>query len=150
MHMHHKGPSLSLTPCICTALRKASRAVTRAYDLVMEGTGMTVTQFAILRHLDRFGKLPLSRLAEAMVMDRTSLYRALAPLEREGWVIISSAGQRTKVATLSANGKVAMSNATGQWEYAQNAMLTAIGADEWRDLAVALGGIVSASQALPA
>ncbi|MBB6124915.1 MarR family winged helix-turn-helix transcriptional regulator [Sphingobium subterraneum] len=111
---------------------------------------MTVTQFAILRHLDRFGKLPLSRLAEAMVMDRTSLYRALAPLEREGWVIISSAGQRTKVATLSANGKVAMSNATGQWEYAQNAMLTAIGADEWRDLAVALGGIVSASQALPA
>jgi len=77
MHMHH---DLLAGPCACTALRKAGRAVSRAYDEALAAHGMSTAQFAILRHVARGAPLALSRLAEQLVMDRTSLYRAVAPL----------------------------------------------------------------------
>jgi len=76
--------------CACTALKKASRAVSRCYDEALAGTQLTTAQFALIRNLARNGEMPLSRLAEAMVMDRTSLYRALEPLTREGWIAIAT------------------------------------------------------------
>ena len=86
MYMHHESLS---GPCACTTLRKAARAVGRVYDEALAGKGMTTAQFAILRHVWRGGSVPLSRLADSLVMDRTSLYRALAPVEAKGWVAVS-------------------------------------------------------------
>lgn len=113
-------------PCACTALRKASRAITRLYDERMAGSGMTITQFAILRNLAREGDLPLSRLAELLVMERTSLYRTLAPVARHGWVHVEG-GARSKVARLTAAGRAAMAAATPAWEAVQQEMVTAVG-----------------------
>ena len=150
MYMHHENPLSSSAPCVCTSLRKASRAVTRVYEQAMEGTGLTITQFAILRHLARLGTMPLSRLAEALVMDRTSLYRALAPLERQGWVVIAGRGGRMKDATLSTDGRAAMDSAASAWERAQAAMIDRIGSREWAGLSMALQKIVAINQAVQA
>jgi hypothetical protein len=68
MHMHQRL-------CVCTTMRRATRALTRAYDEALAPFGITVQQFAILRDIQRAPSLP--RLAEGLVMDRTSLYRAL-------------------------------------------------------------------------
>lgn len=144
MHMHHDSGSAVDPRCICTALRKASRAVTRAYDEAMEGTGMTIAQFSILRHLGRHGDMPLSRLADLLVMDRTTLYRALGPIERHGWVAIAQGPGRAKVAALTAAGREAMANATGAWERAQSALLERIGGTQWREMALGLDGLVTA------
>jgi len=80
--------------------------VGRAYDSALAGTGLTANQLAILRSLARTGPQPLSRLAEAMVMDRTSLYRALTPLQRAGQVSVDAAGVgRTRIARLTPEGR---------------------------------------------
>src|ERR1044072_3398166 len=84
MHMHRNsraGPCA----CACTTLRKPAPAVARVYDDALAEAGMTTAQFAILRHIAREQPVPLSRLADSLVMDRTSLYRALAPSAGKGW-----------------------------------------------------------------
>ena len=131
---------------MCTALRKASRAVTRAYDEAMEGTGMTIVQFSILRQLVRHGDMPLSRLADLLVMDRTTLYRALGPIERHGWVAIAQGAGRAKIATLSAAGRQAMADATAGWERAQTALVARFGAPQWQAMEQELQGLVAASR----
>lgn len=146
MHMHHSSDPAQLLPCVCTALRKASRAVTRVYDEEMEGAGMSVAQFSILRHLARHGDLPLSRLAELLVMDRTTLYRALGPIGRHGWVTITEGSGRSRVAALSDGGRRAMAEATPGWERAQAVLLERFGVDEWREMERSLHRVVIAAE----
>lgn len=153
MHMHHSrmgkvaAPSSDL-PCACTALRKAARAVSRLYEHELEAVGVTVTQFAILRTIERMEDPPLSRLAEAMVMDRTSLYRALSPMAREGWIVIEAgAGGRTKVVRLTGEGRAVIERAQPGWAASQAGFLEAFGRDEWAALAVTLQRVLGAAEA---
>jgi DNA-binding MarR family transcriptional regulator len=133
-------------PCACTTLRKASRAMGRLYDEAMADTGMTVNQYAILRQIERGAAQPLSRLAEALVMDRTSLYRAIAPLERQGWVSIEAEGKRTKIATLTPAGHAAMTAAAPDWRKAQRDFVAAMGVEAWAAMAATLGDMVAIAQ----
>jgi DNA-binding MarR family transcriptional regulator len=122
-------------PCACTALRKASRAVTRVFDEQLARHGMTTTQFAMLRNLAREGQVPLSRLAELLVMERTTLYRALAPIERKGWIMVTPGDRgRAKDVALAPAGRAAMEAAEPDWRAMQNDLVGAMGAPEWQDL----------------
>ncbi|MDB5714935.1 MAG: MarR family transcriptional regulator [Sphingomonadales bacterium] len=132
-------------PCACTALRKASRAITRLYDERLADSGMTITQFAVLRHIAREGGLPLSRLADLLVMERTSLYRTMAPLERQGWVAVEAAGSRVKIASLTEAGFRAMENTTSAWEHAQSEIISAIGVTDFQLLEAQLQKLVAIS-----
>lgn len=137
-------------PCVCTTLRKASRAITRRYDEQLAHSGMTTPQFALLRTLAREGDLPLSRLADLQVMDRTSLYRTLAPLERHGWVKVApGAHGRAKLAVLTQAGIAAMAGATAAWDAMQKEIIGAIGVDNWQALAEQLGALARLPAALP-
>jgi DNA-binding MarR family transcriptional regulator len=133
-------------PCACTTLRKASRAVSRLYDERLAGSGMTITQFAMLRHISREDGIALSHLADLLVMERTSLYRTIAPLERHGWVAIATAGSgRVKHASLTDAGRDALAGATGAWEATQSEVLQAIGVDSFRALEAQLRALVTIS-----
>ena len=123
------------SPCVCTALRKASRAVTRLYDDRLAATGLTTTQFAVLRNLDRHGSLELSRLADILVMDRTTLYRTLAPIERHGWITIEDGIKgRAKLAALTDAGRAIKHSATAAWATTQAEIIDTIGATQWQTL----------------
>src|SRR5688572_31775668 len=74
--------------CTCFNLRKAARAVTQLYDDILRPSGLRATQFSLLMLIRGAGRLQLTELAEAAVMDRTTLKRNLALLEREGLVRI--------------------------------------------------------------
>ena len=54
-------PRPTATPCLCAALRQASRAVTRIYDAELRGTGLRSTQHSLLRLLGRVGRGPPGR-----------------------------------------------------------------------------------------
>ncbi|MGY4397704.1 DNA-binding MarR family transcriptional regulator [Sphingomonas sp. UYAg733] len=134
MYMHHEDP-IADAACACTTLRKAARALSGVYDAALADTGMTIAQFSVLRHIARGGVVPLSRLAEQLVMDRTSLYRALTPLERQGWVSVAAAPEgRTRIASLTDTGRAAMAEATVPWEAAQQRIVGAFGVEDWRAL----------------
>lgn len=105
---------------------------------------MTTTQFAILRNLAR-GDIMLSRLAVRLVMDRTSLYRTIAPVIREGWAEIVPAGKRSKIARLTDTGRAVLDRATPTWEATQSRFVDELGAAEWQSLQETLNKLVQLS-----
>ena len=133
-------------PCACMALRKATRAVSRFYDEALAPAGVTITQFSVLRTIARLGDPPLSRLAEALVMDRTSLYRTLQPMIRVGWIAVEAGKGRNKLAVLRPPGRAQMDRAAARWEAAQETFLQRFGADAWRAVDLGLHRAVEIAQ----
>jgi DNA-binding MarR family transcriptional regulator len=131
---------MSRPPCVCTTLRKATRAVTRFYDEAIERTGISTAQLAVLRQIERAGAVPMSRIAEALVMDRTSLYRAVAPLVRDGLVIHADAAADTRARSLAltASGRARMARAGSAWDTAQARLVAHVGAERWQRLSASL------------
>ena len=136
MYMHLDTRATDL-PCVCTALRKAARAISRVYDDALAVSGLSVSQLAILRAIARAGDegAPLSRLAETLVMDKTSLYRSLGPLIDADWVSVSPGLRgRTKLARLTEEGRRITAAAAESWESAQSTVVDAFGIGRWTDL----------------
>lgn len=108
-------------PCACTALRRAARAATAAYDAALAPAGLRVTQFSVLRTLARLGPLPVTRLAKEAALDRSTMGRNLDPLERQGFVamITSTTDGRERVAHLTPAGEAAIKAAMPHWRAAQ-------------------------------
>ncbi|GJD59238.1 MarR family winged helix-turn-helix transcriptional regulator [Methylobacterium dankookense] len=104
-------------PCTCTALRRAARSATAAYDAALRPASLRVTQFAILRILARLGPLPVTRLAEEAALDRSTMGRNLDPLERRGLVHLApdQGDRRARVAALTESGAAAIEAALPHW-----------------------------------
>jgi DNA-binding MarR family transcriptional regulator len=116
--------------CAAGTLRRATRSVARLYDRKLARAGLT------------------SRLADQLVFERTSLYRALEPLRREGLITIEAgAGARSKEAALTRKGHTRIAQAQPHWQEAQNEFLGQFGKAAWSSLAVSLGEIVDAARA---
>jgi DNA-binding MarR family transcriptional regulator len=107
--------------CTCLALRKAARAVTQHYDRLLRPVGLRATQFGLLVVLTQSGPVPMSRLADLMGMDRTSLTRNLRPLETKGQVSVSEDAEdrRVHVVAITSKGRAALRTALPAWRQAQ-------------------------------
>jgi DNA-binding MarR family transcriptional regulator len=122
--------------CACTTVKKISRVLGRAYDSALASAEINVTQYAVLRCIARHSGEPLARVAEELEMDRTSLYRAIAPMAREGWIkIAAGADGRSRSAKVTGKGGKILDDAGGEWEKVQEQLLGAFGKSEWRALA---------------
>lgn len=128
-------------------LRKASRALTRLYDGQLSPRDMTTTQYAILGTLDRRGDLPLTELATLLVMDRTTLYRTIAPVEKHGWVTIATGPGRSKIARLTDEGRAAVRGGREDWAVAQEQVLGDLPQEEWDSLLRTLNRLIEAAHA---
>jgi DNA-binding MarR family transcriptional regulator len=124
--------------CNCFALRQAARYVTQLYERHMAEVGLTAAQFTILAKVDRLPGLTMLDLADTMVMDRTTLLRALKPLQRDGLVVASAAPHdaRALVFALSARGRATFERACIAWQAAQDEFEQGYG----RERAAALRG----------
>ena len=122
-------------PCICFNLRRASRAVSQAYDGFLQASGLKTTQFSLLGHLVAQGPMSVTQLAERLGMDRTTLTRNLRPLERKGLVAIGSGdNRRTRRIVLTEEGRAAFAKARPLWAEAQRHFLDRLTPDRWREL----------------
>ncbi len=135
-------------PCACTTVRKASRALARVYDATFTAAGMNNTQFAVLRSIARHGGEPLVRVAEDLEMDRTSLYRAMAPMIRDGW-LASDQGtdKRFRTARLTPKGRRALDAATKRWAKLQKEVVGRFGREAYDALFVELRRLVESAGA---
>ena len=123
-----KTPS-TLATCNCFAIRQAARHVTRLYETHLAQAGLTSAQFSILGALGEAGPLTMADLASALVMDRTTLLRAMKPLQRED-LLKSSAGAadpRQLVFALSTAGERRLKEALPLWGKAQEEFEAGIG-----------------------
>jgi len=130
--------------CNCFASRQAARYLTRLYERYLAPVALTSTQFTILLLVDEEPGIPMRELSEAMVMDRTSLVRALKPMQRDGLIDIaaSPADARQNVMSLTADGRQRLEQALPLWQQAQHEFEGEFGrepAEETRKLLLKIG-----------
>jgi DNA-binding MarR family transcriptional regulator len=132
------------TPCLCAALRQASRAVTRIYDAELRGTGLRSTQHSLLRLLGRVGEVRQGDLGEMAALDETTLTRNLRPLEKSGWVATrAGADRREKLVAITEEGKEKIEQARPAWMRAQERMQRTLPAVTWDSLFAALPNVTN-------
>ena len=110
-------------------LRRATRLVTGLYDAALTPTGLRITQFSVLRILERRGPLTITALASAAALDRSTMGRNLNPLQRRRLVKLAiSKDQRERLVGLTPDGRVAIRRALPRWEATQRQVRSVIGA----------------------
>ena len=119
--------------CTCFNARRASRAVTQFYDDIMEPSGVKAQQFTMLGAVNLMGPASVTRLAEHLALDRTTLTRNLKVLVAQGLVEIGPGDdRRERVGSLTEAGRDALRRATPLWHQAQDAIAEKFGEDRWR------------------
>lgn len=129
-----KAPQAGV-PCLCFALRQASRAVSRVYDEELRGVGLRTTQYSLLQLLRRSGEVRQRDLAGQTRHDETSLTRSLRPLVDAGWVAVRTGeDRREKWLTITADGVAKLEEARPPWERAQARIQALLPEGAWRGL----------------
>jgi DNA-binding MarR family transcriptional regulator len=110
-----------LIACNCFASRKAARLITKMYEDHLSRVDLTSTQFSILVYVDEIGAASMKDLVATMAMERTSVIRALQPLERDGFVAIGphEDDARRNVVRLTDAGRAKLAEAVPAWRAAQ-------------------------------
>lgn len=105
--------------CACLQARHRAQFLTKAYDKMLEPSGLKLTQFSTIAAL-LAGPLSITKLAHALELDRTTLSRNLITLEKKGCVTLSeSADARERQVTLTSAGTKAAHTAYELWQQAQ-------------------------------
>ena len=138
----------SRTRCFSTALRRADRTLTRIYDDALRPTGLTTTQYSLLSLVSRApGPISITALADAQAMDRTSLSRTLAPLERAGYLTIApGADRRVRTVALTEAGALIVAQARPLWRAAQERIAAEQGLERMDDLLAELAELTDTAR----
>lgn len=127
---HSFGPDTE-PRCVCGALRRANRALTRHYDEHLAPAGLTIARYSLLTTLERLGTPTLAAFARDLAMDRTTLLRNLRPLTEEKLIAVEPArGGRANVARLTARGAAALARARPYWRKAQETLAQRVRAED--------------------
>jgi len=132
-------------PCLCGALRKATRAVTRLYDDALRPAELRITQFALLRNLVRGGEQRMRDLSAVLVVEETALNRSARALCERGWVAIRTGDdRRERLLSITAAGRAVLAEAEPLWQTAQRRMTDELGGNLER-LVRALGELTASA-----
>lgn len=133
--------------CAGFNLRKASRAVGQFYDEILRPAGIRGTQYSLLVAIKLNGPVLVTKLAEDVVMDRTTLTRNLEILGKQGLISVSSGeDRRTRMVTISSQGLAVLSEAYPLWEQAQAKIKERMGPEHLTELLEGLSALVAATQ----
>ena len=125
----------AVTPCLCNALRQATRAVSRLYDEELRGVGLRTTQYSLLQRLRRAGEVRQRDLGGLTSLDETTLTRNLRPLIDAGWVAIRPGeDRREKLVSLTDAGTAKLREARPAWERAQERLRSRLPERTWSGL----------------
>src|SRR5262245_25497222 len=137
--MSTERPKPTATPCLCNALRQASRAVSRLYDDELRGVGLRTTQYSLLRHLRHAGEVRQRDLGGLTSLDETTLTRNLRPLIDAGWVAVGPGqDRREKLVRLTEAGLAKLKEARPAWDRAQERMRSLLPEGVWSNLLAVL------------
>jgi DNA-binding MarR family transcriptional regulator len=110
------------TDCYCTQFRRSANKLTGIYDEALRPVGLKITQFSLLRALERLKVATYNEIAAEVALDKTTISRNIKVLINAGWVDVSiEPGQdaRYRSARLSKAGVKVLRNAEPYWQLAQ-------------------------------
>jgi DNA-binding MarR family transcriptional regulator len=128
IHNMKAGPTpatiAEMDACVCLALRRAARTLTRFYDRELRAHSLRATQLPILVAACKHEAVPLAEAAAALGMDRTTLLRNVRPLVRRRLVEVSPAAdsKRTEIRATAA-GRALLLRVYPAWKRAQSRAL---------------------------
>lgn len=115
--------------CHCMLLRRAARTVTTVYDAGLATVGLTATQYAQLRAIQRLEAPSITQLARLMGLDRTTMGRNLSALISAGLVRHDDIARdaRERRIALTAAGRRALRRAEPMWQASQQRLAAQLG-----------------------
>jgi DNA-binding MarR family transcriptional regulator len=121
--------------CMGLHIRRASRIITQVYDAALRPLKLVVNQFTLLASIYLFESVPITRLAQELFVDQTTLTRNLKLLEKRGLVAIEPGeDRRVKWVSLTAEGQTILVEALPLWEQAQAEVKCHFGQQDWQTL----------------
>jgi DNA-binding MarR family transcriptional regulator len=110
--------------CLCLHVQRAARALARRFDDALRRIGLTNGQFSLMMSLNRPEPPDMGAVASLLGMDRTTLTAALKPLQRRGLVKVKvdSADRRSRVMTLTPEGRKLLARAVPVWRRTHSAV----------------------------
>lgn len=108
--------------CHCLAARRNARAITRLFEEKLRPHGLRATQFSILAALALKGATPVGELADVLGLERTTLTRSAARMEKNGWLAAAASQDdaRERLLRLTADGRRTLEGAFPAWKEAQD------------------------------
>ncbi len=121
--------------CVCHALRSSARLVARRYEEALRPVGLKAGQFSIMAALLGRGAVRLTRLANDLGMDRTTLTKDLRPLEKKGLVVSVADEQDARVRglQLTEQGVDLLRQAVPLWQKVQAEFHQRVNEQAWQD-----------------
>ena len=132
--------------CACATIRRTDRVLTQFYDEILAPSGLYVTQFTTLATLAEAAPVTINRLAELLVMDRTTLSRNLELLKKQQLVRIEEGqDRRVRLVFLTQEGEQALRRAWPLWQEAQARIERALGRERFEGLLTDLSAVLAAA-----
>lgn len=121
-------PFEELSFCMNANLRRTMRATNRLYNAALKPVDLKATQFTLLAVIASQKSTPITKLSEALEMDRTTLTRNLAPLIKKGWVELGKeSDERIRPVAITQSGLDLLQQAVPLWRNAQGKVTAALG-----------------------
>jgi DNA-binding MarR family transcriptional regulator len=128
---------VSQVPATCMGLhvRRASRIITQVYDAALRPVDLVLSQFTLLVCINLMESAQITRLAQELYTDQTTLTRNLKLLKQRGLVAIDPGeDRRVKLVSLTAEGRAILAQALPLWEQAQAQVMQQFDRQEWQTL----------------
>ena len=107
--------------CNCIALRQIALKLTKIYDEALIDTGIKITQYSLLKNIEKIGTPNIKNLAIATRLDRSTLTRNLKKLERMKLIFFKFGDdKRNKILSLTPHGKQILTKANISWKTIQD------------------------------
>jgi DNA-binding MarR family transcriptional regulator len=120
--------------------------VTRFYDDNLRSVGLRATQLAVLVAIGNEDVMSITALAKFMGMDRSTLTRNLAPLEREGLIRVGNEGwRRSRTVEITRKGRSRLREALPFWVKAQATLRQKLGSRRWPIIMADLNDLIRAA-----
>lgn len=121
--------------CTCFNLRRASRIVTQKFDEHLRKVGVKPNQFTILMIAHVNKDILLTRMADFLGMERTTLTRNLSALERAELLTVRvGEDKRERLIRITSKGTALLEEAFPLWEKAQAEVVQTIGQEKFEKL----------------
>ena len=126
--------------CMAARTLRTARIVTRLYDQALSEHGLTITQFTLMIVIGRHKPNSLSKLAEGLDIERSTLSRNIAKLRDGGFVETVPSG-RAQHLRLTRKGQTVLSEVYPKWQEVQASIETKLGEPELLKVREALGSL---------
>jgi DNA-binding MarR family transcriptional regulator len=144
-------PPADFVGCLAGNLRAASRVATRVYDSALRGTGLRITQVAVLAQVRKLQPLTVTELAIELSSERSTMARDVAVLEHSGLVTttVKTDDRRAREVRLTSLGEQTLRDCAPAWHEAQAATRLAFGEARVRQLVSLANQLVNALEEQP-